>query len=62
MWAIVNTKVSFFVGNVRRAKFWKDRWYGNGPLCASFPSLYTLASSKEAWVVDLWNQSNVNGC
>ena len=55
MWAIVNTKVSFFVGNVRRAKFWKDRWYGNGPLCASFPSLYTLASSKEAWVVDLWN-------
>ena len=28
----------------------------------SFPSLFVLASSKEAYVTILWNQSNVRGC
>ena len=28
----------------------------------SFPSLFVLASSKEAYVTVLWNQSNVRGC
>lgn len=45
----------------RRVKFWKDRWCDNELLCDSFPSLFALASSKEAWVADLWNQSNFSG-
>ena len=34
-------------------KFWKDKWCGDEPLNVSFPSLFSLISSKEAWVVDL---------
>ena len=26
------------------------------------PSLFAMASSKEAWVADLWNQSNFSSC
>ena len=62
LWVIVNNRISFFVGNERRVKFWKDKWCGNEFLCMSFPSLFALTSSKEAWGVDLGNQSNVRGC
>ena len=34
--------------------FWKDKWCGTIPLCESFPSLYALATSKDAWVKDVW--------
>ena len=43
-------KISFKVGNESRVKFWKDRWCGEQPLCEIFLSLFTLSSSKEAWV------------
>ena len=39
---------SFLVGNRRRVKFWKAKWCGDEPLRCSFPSLYTLATLKEA--------------
>ena len=29
LWVIVNSRVSFFVGNDRRIKFWKNKWCGN---------------------------------
>ena len=48
LWEVVNCRISFFVGNRRRVKFWKDKWCDNEPLSVSFPSLFTLASSKEA--------------
>ena len=32
-----------------------DKWCGDEPLCESFPSLFTISSSKEAWVADVWN-------
>ena len=38
LWETVNSRVSFFVGNKRRVKFWKDKWCGNEPLCVSFLS------------------------
>ena len=46
-------KVVFSVGDDRRVKFWKDKWCGNIALYDSFPSLYALAASKEAWLVGL---------
>ncbi|RVX11275.1 LINE-1 retrotransposable element ORF2 protein [Vitis vinifera] len=49
------------VGNGRRVKFWKDIWWGNFALCNSFPSLYAIASSKEAWVEEFWDTSGVEG-
>ncbi|KAL6322348.1 hypothetical protein AAG906_007901 [Vitis piasezkii] len=33
-----------------RVKFWKDRWCGAAPFCVSFPTLFALAVSKDAWV------------
>nr|CAN73158.1 hypothetical protein VITISV_017219 [Vitis vinifera] len=45
----------------RRVKFWKDIWWGNFALCNSFPSLYAIASSKEAWVEEFWDTSGVEG-
>ena len=29
---IVNSKVSFSVHNVRKIRFWKDKWYNGRPL------------------------------
>ncbi|RVX20110.1 putative ribonuclease H protein [Vitis vinifera] len=59
--ALMQNKVAFLVGNGRRVKFWKDIWWGNFPLCNSFPSLYAFASSKEAWVEEFWDTSGVEG-
>ena len=59
--ALMQNKVAFVVGNGRRVKFWKDLWWGNVPLCNSFPSLYAFASSKEAWVEEFWDTSGVEG-
>ena len=38
-------------------KFWKDKWCEYTPLSVSFPFLFALADSKEAWVEDIWNSS-----
>ena len=47
-WNLLSDKIVFEVGNERRVRFWKDKWCGNEALCVSFPSLFALASSKEA--------------
>ena len=47
--------VSFLVGNVRRVRFWKDKWCKDKPLCVTFLSLFALVVSKEVWMVDVWN-------
>ena len=57
----MQNKVVFFVGDDRRVKFWKDKWCGNFAFCDSFPSLYALVASKEAWLVDLWDSSGEEG-
>ena len=36
--------------NGQRIKFWKDVWLENTPLQVSFPSLFALVESKEAWL------------
>ncbi|CBI24109.3 hypothetical protein VitviT2T_017099 [Vitis vinifera] len=61
LWELVSSRTLFVVGYGRRVKFWRDRWWGDEPLCMSFPSLFALASSKEAWVADLWVHSSKGG-
>ena len=61
LWELVSSITLFVMGNGRRVKFWRDRWYGDEPLYVSFPSLFTLTSSKKAWVVDLWVHSSEGG-
>ena len=48
-WDILGNNMAYSVGNGRSVRFWKDRWCGNNPLCISFPSLFVIASSKEAY-------------
>ena len=57
----MQNKVVFSMGDGRRVKFWKDKWCGNFALCDFFPSLYALAASKEAWLVELWDSSGEEG-
>ncbi|RVW75339.1 putative ribonuclease H protein [Vitis vinifera] len=61
LWELVSSRTLFVVGYGRRVKFWRDRWWGDEPLCVSFPSLFALASSKEAWVANLWVHSSKGG-
>ena len=49
------------VGNGKRVKFWKDKWCGDSPLCHSFPSLFSISSSKEVWVRDIWREIGDGG-
>ena len=51
----MGSRILFLVGNGRRVRFWRDRWYGDSPLCVSFPSLFALSVDKEAWVADIWD-------
>ncbi|KAJ9705163.1 hypothetical protein PVL29_003294 [Vitis rotundifolia] len=46
---IVTPFFGFVVGDGKKVRFWKDNWCGTTPLCETFPSLYALTSSKEAW-------------
>ena len=43
-------RLAYQVGNGQRVIFWTDKWCGDEPLCESLCSLFTLSSSKEAWV------------
>ncbi|RVW38785.1 hypothetical protein CK203_074214 [Vitis vinifera] len=54
-WEVVKSRLCFVVGNGKMIKFWKDIWCGDEPFCVSFPSLFALAVSKDAWVKDVWS-------
>ena len=49
------------MGNGRKVKFWRDNWCIGEALCNSFPSLYVLANSKDAWVAEIWDFYNEVG-
>ncbi|RVW61463.1 putative ribonuclease H protein [Vitis vinifera] len=61
LWKAIN-KVGQFVtpffgyevGDGKNVRFWKDKWCGTSPLSEAFPSLFSIASSKEAWVNEVW--------
>lgn len=38
---------------MNRVRFWKDKWCSDEPLCTTFPSLFAIVASEEAWVVDV---------
>ena len=57
----MKSKFVFSIGDGRRVRFWEDRWCGDEALSLSFPSLYALVTSKEAWVVEVWDASGEEG-
>ncbi|KAJ9696951.1 hypothetical protein PVL29_008942 [Vitis rotundifolia] len=52
---LLDGKLDYQVGNGKRVKFWKDKWCEDGPLCESFPSLFSISLTKNAWVSEVWN-------
>jgi hypothetical protein len=51
--------VRFEVGNGSRVLFWQNVWCGKLPLKNVFPTLFTIAYAKEAWLEE--NMAIVNG-
>ncbi|RVX03364.1 putative ribonuclease H protein [Vitis vinifera] len=47
---LVTPSFGFVVGDGEKVKFWKDKWCETIHLSEAFPSLFALASNKEAWV------------
>ena len=60
-WDLVGVRILFLVSNGWRVSFWRDRWYGDSPLCVSFPFLFALFVDKEAWVADFWGPLTEGG-
>ena len=60
---IVTTSV-VIIGCVdgRRINFWSDVWYGVEALCNRFPTLFILATNKEAKVAYIWDRREGVGC
>ena len=56
-WDIVEKGMNYVVGNGRRVKFWEDRWCEEEALKIDFPTLFTIATSKEAWVAEVTTDS-----
>ena len=59
--SLLQNKIVFSIGDGRKLRFWKDKWYGNDVLYDSFPSMYALVASKEAWLVELWDSMGEEG-
>ena len=51
---LVTPSFDFVMGDGKKVRFWKDKWCGTTPLCKAFPGLFALATSKEAWVNEVW--------
>ena len=48
-------RTSSIVGNGRKVFFWWGKWCGLVPLSVAFPSLYAIATSKNALVTIVWS-------
>ena len=59
---VVTSNISSVVGNGRRVLFWKDKWCGPTPFCVEYPSLFVIATSKDALVSDGWSPGESGGC
>ena len=52
---VFKVKTRLQVGSRTRVKFWEDRWCGETLLRDVFLGPNSTASSKDAWVVDVWD-------
>jgi len=58
-WDNVAKFLRFEVGDGSHIRFWHDLWCGDRPLKLGYPTLFSIARSPDAWVVD--NLSVVGG-
>ena len=60
-WSSFSQNAVFSLGDGRRINFWTDIWCGEEALCFRFPSLFNLASNKEAKIADIWDRDKGAG-
>ena len=60
-WPSFSQNAVFSLRDGRRINFWKDIWCGEEALCFGFPSLFNLASNKEAKIADIWDRDRGAG-
>ena len=53
---------AFVIGDGRRINLWSDVWCGGEALGDRFPTLFNLATNKEAKVADIWDIREGDGC
>ena len=58
-WEDFSKKFRFEVGVGDRVKLWTDHWCGDSPLQLTFPSVYGIASNKEASVASSLEQLGI---
>ena len=58
-WETFNNQTSFNVGGGWNVKLCKDRWAGDLFLDEVFSELFLLATGKDAWLVDVWEQDGM---
>jgi hypothetical protein len=60
-WVSFAKGLRFKVGAGLKVCFWYDIWCGDQPLKHVFPSLFSIARYKEAWVKDnfIWRNGSV---
>ena len=49
------------VRNGKRLRFWKGTWCGTEPLSETFHNIYTSATTKDAYLKDIWDWSRAEG-
>ena len=49
------------LGDGSKIRFREDTWYGENVLCETFPSLFVLADSEGAMMVNVWVTSRRKG-
>ena len=42
-------------------EFWKDRWCSDSLLRESFLALFSMATAKNPWVVEVWEEAKKKG-
>ena len=53
-WKFLEVKLTLFVDNDRKIKFWKDKWDDESSLEKSFLALFSIAVDKDSWIVEMW--------
>ena len=61
-WFVFFQNAAFVLGDGRRINFWSDVWCGGEALSNRFPTLFNLATNKEAKVADIWDIREGDGC
>ena len=53
-WESIRSRSLISIGSGKKVKFWNDLWCKDLTLELAFLSLFSFASDKDGWVVEVW--------